>query len=101
MGVPRAWMENGKVIRIRDAATFFGQFYMTITSYASEGRIAACIGLPQRNPAASVVLRLRHPEGKRMTKITLNGRQWTKFHPERELITLPEKEAQVQVVAYY
>lgn len=101
IGVPRAWMADGKTVRIERAATFFGPMDMTVTSHVARGHIDAKIALPTRNPAAHAVLRLRHPEAKRMKQVTVNGKEWKQFDAKRDLITLPEKAKSVEVVAYY
>ncbi len=49
MGVPRNWMDDGKSIQIKRAATFFGQMDMSIKSHISQGFIKAEISLPSRN----------------------------------------------------
>ena len=99
--VPRAWMTDGKSIRIQRAATYFGPMDMTITSHVGEGFISAKVSLPTRNPAKAVVLRLRHPEGKPMKSVTIDGKPWDRFDASRELITLPEKMKAGEVVARY
>lgn len=101
MGVPRAWMEDGKKLTVRRAATWFGSMDMEIVSSASEGRISATITMPTRNRPESVLLRLRHPEGKPMRRVTVNGRGWRQFSSARELITLPANLDTVEVVACY
>lgn len=100
-GVPRAWMEDGKSIRITRAATFFGQMDMTIVSHVAQGRIEASITLPTRNPARGGVLKLRHPAGKPMKRVTINGSDWRDFDASAELIPLPAESGKLQVVAYY
>jgi hypothetical protein len=47
------------------------------------------------------LLRLRNPEGKKITRVELNGQDWRQFDPEREMITIPGEENEVDVRAYY
>ncbi len=101
MGVPRAWMSDGKTIRIERAATFFGPMDLLISSHAGEGYVSAKVTLPSRNPAREAVLRLRHPDGRRMRAVTIDGREWRHFDAERELITLPKGLKEAEVVARY
>lgn len=100
MGVPRAWMADGKRVRIERAATFFGMVDMTIESHVSDGRITATLTLPTRTPAQTL-LRLRHADGKRMRRVTIDGKEWTDFDAERELITLPKGAGKVKVVGEF
>ncbi|MBI3910220.1 MAG: hypothetical protein HY320_04720 [Armatimonadetes bacterium] len=101
MGVPRAWMTDGKVIRIEKAATCFGPMAMTITSHASEGTITASLVLPSRNPPARTFLRLRHPEGRPMRRVTVNGKDWQRFEAAKERITLPGGITRAEVIASF
>lgn len=101
MGVPRAWMENGKRVRIERAATFFGPMDMMIESGISRGRVIARLALPTRNPAKAILLRLRHPHGKPMRRVLVNGATWEHFDPELELVFLPEEMSKVEVAAEF
>ena len=101
MGVPGEWMTDGKTVRIARAATFFGPMDMKITSHAAQGFVTASLSLPARNPAAHTLLRLRHPDGKKMRKVTVNGKPWKQFSPAKNLITLPADVKSAEVVAYF
>jgi hypothetical protein len=57
---------------------------------------------PQRNRPQTIYLRLRHPEGKPIHSVTLNGRKYDRFDPGKEWIVLPgELKAMQDVVASY
>jgi hypothetical protein len=99
MGVPRAWMTDGKRIVIERAATFFGKMDMKITSEVASGKIIANLSLPTRNPAAEVFLRFRHPDSKKIARVTVDGKEHADFDADRELIKLPNSAR--EVVAYY
>lgn len=58
---PRAWLENGKRIRVERAPTQFGEISYEIRSLLGKGRIEADLTLPARRAASSVRLRLRSP----------------------------------------
>ncbi len=72
-GTPRAWLENGKTIQVDRAATYFGPVAVSVRSETAAGRILATVSLPTRNPPEQVRLRLRHPEGKRPVRVTVNN----------------------------
>jgi hypothetical protein len=74
---------------------------MKIVSKVNKGKVTAYITLPSRNPAKNVVLRLRHPEGKRMIKVTINGKDWKEFSASNETIILPVNAKRVEVVAEF
>lgn len=88
-GVPRAWLADGKTVRIEGAPTFFGTAGLVIHSESASGRIRATVTLPMRNPAKTVWLRLRHPEGKRPTRVLVNGEPLAADRIRGEDICLP------------
>ncbi len=98
---PRAWLEHGKSIEVSDAPTLFGPLGYTIESQAHAGTITAKLDLPDRNPPAKVILRLRHPDGAPMRAVTVNGKPWRKFDSVKETITLTGLRGQAEVVATY
>lgn len=100
-GVPRKWMEHGKTITITSAATFFGPMDLRIVSEADIGRIAAHVKLPERNRPESVWLRLRHPLGRPMCAVTINGETWEDFDAGKERIHLPPNRAELTVTASF
>ena len=59
---PRAWLEQGKKISVKNAPTHFGTLAYEIVSDADNGKISATIEMPSRKPAKEVVLRFRHPK---------------------------------------
>ncbi|MDO8588241.1 MAG: hypothetical protein Q7T82_14530 [Armatimonadota bacterium] len=100
-GVPRAWMTDGKSVEMKDAPTHFGPMGMKITSAVSKGRIIADLNLPKRNPPRSVLLSLRHPEGKKIKTVTVNGKSTKTFDPTTGVIRLNGTANKVRVAAYY
>jgi hypothetical protein len=100
-GAPRAWFLPGGEIRVEHAATFFGETGFHIESHADQGYIQAQVSPPRRNRPREILLRLRNPEGKKMTRVELNGQDWRQFDAEREMITIPGEENEVNVRAYY
>jgi len=100
-GAPRAWFLPGRTIRVEHAATFFGEMALHIESHADEGYIQAQVLPPRRSHPREILLRLRNPDGKKMTRVELNGQDWRQFDPEREMITIPGEENEIRVRAYY
>ena len=43
------------------------------------GKIAATIEIPKRNPLKSVMVRFRHPQAKPIQSVTVNGKPWSHF----------------------
>jgi hypothetical protein len=94
-------MQDGREARLERGGTFFGTISVLIRSRVAEGRIEASLDLPSRNPAASAVLRLRHPDGLPMKSVTVNGQDHSAFDAARELITLPVTSGKLEVVAFF
>jgi hypothetical protein len=70
-------------------------------SYAAKGRIEMTIDPPTRRLPGATYARFRHPAGKMMTRVTVNGKPWTKFDAKKEWVILPALKARTVVVAYY
>jgi len=85
---PRAWLEQGKRIVVRNAPTHFGSVSYEIVSDADNRRITAEVELPSRNPPDVVLLRIRHPRVAQAKGVTINGRPWGVVDPEKELVRL-------------
>jgi len=99
-GAPRAWFLPGRRIQVDGAATFFGDLSFRIESHTERGFIEARITPPQRSRPKQIVLRLRHPSGKRIVRVELSGENWTQFDAERETIILPRDERVITVRAF-
>ena len=68
---PRAWLEDGKTIRLEEAPTAFGTVSCTVKSELQLGRVSVDVALPSRNPPTRSFLRLRLPDGWRVTHASL------------------------------
>ncbi|MCX7428388.1 MAG: hypothetical protein NTW96_22505 [Planctomycetia bacterium] len=101
-GIPRYWMAAGQPLRIARAATHFGPMSLEINLEDGGRRIKAVLTPPGRNPPEKIYLRLRHPEGKPIERVTVNGKPYEKFDREKEWVELPGKLDGVQeIVAEY
>lgn len=98
---PRAWLEQGKKIAVRNAPTYFGPFAYEIISDVENGKITATVEIPSRRSPQTVLLRLRHPNTARIKGVTVNGQAWTDFDPAKETIHLYGVQGSVAVVAAY
>ncbi|UCG48416.1 MAG: hypothetical protein JSU94_01320, partial [Phycisphaerales bacterium] len=100
--IPRYWLKDGESCSITDARTYFGPMSLLFESHATAGRITATLQPPKRNPPKKIYLRFRHPENKRITRCTVNGKPHNNFNPEKEWIVLdkaPDKTT--EIVAHY
>ncbi|HZQ47960.1 MAG TPA: hypothetical protein VFC07_13160, partial [Verrucomicrobiae bacterium] len=64
---PRRWLEDGQTIKVERAPTAFGPVSIHAQSKLSEGKVTAEIDLPQRNIPKQTLLRIRVPDGWRVT----------------------------------
>ena len=100
-GTPRVWLEQGKRISVKDAATHFGDVGFEIASHVDSGKINATVELPSRKIPKSVYLRLRHPKSLPIKRVTVNGKSWPHFSPELESIVLTNLTGKLTVLATY
>jgi hypothetical protein len=99
--VTNRWLGDGKRVAIRNAPTRFGPVGYEIVSHAGQGSIEASIEPPKRNPPKQIVIRIRHPEGKTMKAVTVNGQPHTDFDATREIVRLAPTAQPIQVRAQY
>jgi hypothetical protein len=98
---PRYWLGQGKTIVVKNAPTCFGTLAYEIVSDVDNGKITATIEIPDRNQAKSVILRLRHPKEAKIKGVTVNGKKWKAFDPDKEIIKLTALTGKAVVVASY
>ncbi len=99
--VPRYWLADGKHCGIENASTYFGPMSVKYESQADEGRIQMTIDPPRRNPPKRILVRFRHPDGRRMTRCQVNGRAYNRFAPAKELVVLTQCRKPTRIIAYY
>jgi len=92
-GVPRAYFEDGKRIKIEKAASYFGPFSLKTDSNLSEGRIVAQMDCAVGRGLKRVELRLPHPQGRRPTAVT-GGR----YSPGTETVVIEPFNGHAEVV---
>lgn len=97
--VPRAWLEDGKVVGMKKAPTRFGEVSFSITSRVKSGRMDVKLTPPARVPADSIRIRLRHPDEAPIRSVTVNGRPHRAF--SGETIYLEGVRATVRIEARY
>jgi hypothetical protein len=90
--VPRKWLEDGKRIRVQKAPTWFGNVSYQIDSHANSGTISASIHLEVRSTPANLIIRLRHPEEKKIRSVNINGNDWKDFDADKEWVKIPYPE---------
>lgn len=69
-GVPRKWLEEGKRIEVKNAASYFGPLSFYVESNVQKNYIVATIECISDRMPAEVEIRLPHPDGKKPLKVT-------------------------------
>jgi hypothetical protein len=95
------WLQDGMKIDIRNAPTRFGKVSYSITSSVAGGHIDAVIEPPTGEALKHLVIRLRHPEGKAIRAVTVNGKAHHDFDPHRQCITIPSTGERMEVRVDY
>lgn len=100
-GTPRAWLEQGRSIRVSHAPTYFGPVTYTIESDVDAGQISATISVPERKRPRDILLRLRHPQAAPIQRVEINGQPSDGFDAAREIVRLTDMSGQVSVRVGY
>ncbi|HLJ10348.1 MAG TPA: hypothetical protein VKU82_04130, partial [Planctomycetaceae bacterium] len=95
------WMHDGMSVKIRNAPTNFGPVTYSINSHVKDGTIEARIDSPMRSSPQALVIRLRHPEEKKMRRVTVNGRETRDFNAEQNTIKLEPVSQPLVIRAFY
>ncbi len=70
-GTPRAWLADGKEIKVANAPTAFGKVSVSAKSNLGNGEVTAEVDLPPGKPE-KILLRLRLPDGNRLASAMVN-----------------------------
>jgi hypothetical protein len=98
---PRHWLEQGKKVAVSRAPTCFGPLAYEIVSDTDHDRITATVEMPSRKSPKSILLRLRHPKAATIKSVQVNGKPWTRFNPDKEVIELTGLTGTATVTASY
>jgi len=95
------WLKDGRTVAVRNAPTRFGPVSYRITSSVRNGVVEAAIESPARQTPKAVVIRLRHPDGRPMRAVTVNGVEHKDFDALREWVKIDDPTDRVAVRAVY
>jgi hypothetical protein len=98
---PRAWLQQGRKISVRNAPTHFGLLSYEILSDVDHGQITATVELPSRRAPDAVLLRFRNPGATPFKSVAVNGNPWTEFDSKGEVIRLRGLSGTAEVKAIY
>jgi hypothetical protein len=99
--MPSEWMQDGRSLEIRDAPTTFGPVSYQIWSRAGAREFTAEICPPRRILPDRVVWRVRHPEGRVIRDVQVDGRPYAEVDLARGIIRLKPQTAPLNVVVRF
>ncbi len=80
------WLKEGMSLVVTNAPTRFGPVSYGLAAHS--GVIEAKIEPPKRSVPKAIVVRLRHPEGKKLGGVTVNGRSHTAFDAQNDTVRI-------------
>ncbi len=98
---PREWFSDGQEISVERLPTYFGEVSFRVISHAAKGGIHAEVLPPSRRPPKELWLRIRHPQGKPIRAVQINGKPWVRFDASKELVLLPTTGEKLNAVVEY
>ncbi|RYG04550.1 MAG: hypothetical protein EOO02_05890 [Chitinophagaceae bacterium] len=85
--IPRDWLAAGKKIDVKNAPTNFGPISLSFEGVTTDG-IKATIDLSDRNPPKQLLVRFRHPQGKTIRSVEVDGKPWKEFDAKKEFVII-------------
>ncbi len=87
-GTPQSWLEDGEKFSVSNAPIVGGKVGFSVASHLKQRTITAMVQFssPER-PLTK--LRLRAPDGNKISSVRLNGKTWTQFDVGEGTVTLP------------
>jgi len=98
--VTNRWLEPGMRVSVRRAPTRFGPVSYEIRAAVGDV-IDATIEPPQRVAPEALVIRIRHPQGRQMQRVWVDGREHESFDPAREIVRLAPSRGRIHIRAEF
>ena len=92
-----AWLEPGRKIHVRSAATWYGPMSMEVES--TPNALHVSIEPPTRNPPREIRVHNRRPGD--VKSITMNNQPATSYDVAKATLRLPEKSDSAKIVFEY
>ena len=100
-GAPRQWYADGEAIKVNGVASTFGTLDFFIESMTGTSLIHASIKIPERKAPDEIYIRLRHPDGKQMKKVMVNGKDYSRFDKDKEIVVIKGQQGTVDIIVQY
>ncbi len=99
--IPSDWLQAGKTLEVKNAPTRFGPVSYRLTSHKNARELAVDITVPTRTKPARMVVRLRHPGGRTIQSVQVNGQPHRDFDAKEETVSIkPDTEKFSLLVSY-
>jgi hypothetical protein len=99
--IPRAWLAQPEPIGLEDVRSRWGRASVTYFPAGTDGVIRARVDLRHATRPPKTVIRFRHPEGKPITSVTINGRKHLAFEATKEDVDLTGIEGEVEIAVRF
>ena len=83
------------------AATRFGEVSVRYESHAARGEIRLAADLALERDPVRILARFRHPDGKPLKAVRVNGRPWRRFDRRKCDVDLTGLRGRVNVAAFF
>lgn len=94
--VPRAWLEAGKHIELKNVSSYFGKLNVEVVSAVDKGSLKVYIECPVDRGLKTVTIRLPHPEGKKAIKVSGGV-----YDADKETVIIHSFNGKAEVVAEF
>lgn len=81
-GIPRRWLEDGKVVRIVEAPTWYGTVSLECSSNLKNRLVRVGLKPPEMIGSTPIRLKVSLPGGKQMTRVVINGGEYPGINGE-------------------
>jgi hypothetical protein len=100
-GIPKYWLEPGKIIKLYKAATKFGEVSYELKNGTDSNSVEASIHLPDNITGVKVKLFVRAPFEKPIKSVWVNGKEWNNWDRNKGCIVLPTQSKKAEVLVTY
>ena len=99
--IPAEWLRPGRTLVVSNAPTRFGPVSFRLNADPAGAQVQVELQPPRRNPPQTIVLRLRHPDGRRLRAVQVQGRPHERWQAESNCVFLAPTPEPVRVVAEF
>ena len=95
-GIPRDWLENGKIIELDKVGTYFGAVSLRVESSEKDGTLKAVIECSTERQPSSISIRLPHPSEK--SPVHISGGEYNR--DSESVLIMPFKDRAEVTLAF-